>query len=46
MCVNLLTEHAKVVLVDMYGHDWVFLDDQEVPCADIHDKRDKKVMEV
>ena len=46
LCVNLLTEHAKVVLVDIYDRDWVFLDDQEVPCGYIHDKRDKKVVAV
>lgn len=43
-CMNFLTEHAMVVAVDELGNDYTFLDDQEVPTAGIHDKRDQKVV--
>jgi hypothetical protein len=43
-CINLLTENAKVVVVDKFGNDFVFLDDQEIPDTTIHDKRDQKVI--
>lgn len=43
-CMNLLTENALVVVVDAFGNDHVFLDDQEVPSESVHDKRDKKVI--
>ena len=42
--MNFLTEHAMVVAVDELGNDYTFLDDQEVPTAGIHDKRDQKVV--
>lgn len=44
-CVNLLTENAIVVAVDENGHDYIFLDDQEVPTSEVHDKRDQKVVD-
>jgi hypothetical protein len=43
--MNLLTENALVVAVDAHGKKFTFLDDQEVPSSDIHDRRDKKVIE-
>jgi hypothetical protein len=43
--MNLLTENAFVVAVDALGKKFTFLDDQEVPSTDIHEKRDKKVIE-
>lgn len=44
VCMNLLTEHALVSVVDMYGMDYTFLDDQEVPDPALHEKRDQKVL--
>lgn len=44
-CINLLTEYAKVVVVDKNGIQFTFLDDQEVPDMNVHEKRDKKVIE-
>lgn len=44
--MNLLTENALVVAVDSNGKMFTFLDDQEVPSTDIHEKRDKKVIQV
>ncbi len=44
--MNLLTENAVVIVEDTYGNMYTFLDDQEVPSFDIHDRRDKKVIEV
>jgi hypothetical protein len=43
-CINLLTENALVVAVDLDGNDITFLDDQEVADPRIHDKRDQKVL--
>lgn len=43
--INLLTENAVIVVEDAYGIRYTFLDDQEVPSFDIHDRRDKKVIE-
>ena len=43
--MNLLTENAVVVVEDVHGNRYTFLDDQEVPDQDIHEKRDKKVIE-
>lgn len=43
--MNLLTENAVVVVEDAQGNRYTFLDDQEVPSFDIHDRRDKKVIE-
>jgi hypothetical protein len=43
--MNLLTENALVVVEDVHGNRYTFLDDQEVPDQDIHEKRDKKVIE-
>ena len=44
VCVNLLTENALVVAVDIFGNDHTFLDDQEIPDTSIHEKRDQKVL--
>ena len=43
--MNLLTENAVLVVEDAYKNRYTFLDDQEVPDQDIHDRRDKKVIE-
>jgi hypothetical protein len=44
--MNLLTENAVLVVEDAHKNRYTFLDDQEVPSFDIHDRRDKKVIEV
>jgi hypothetical protein len=44
--MNLLTENACIVALDSKNNRFTFLDDQEVPCSFIHEKRDKKVIEV
>jgi hypothetical protein len=44
VCMNFLTEHAQIVLVDSNNADWTILDDQEVPDMEVHDRRDKKVI--
>ena len=44
LCVQLITEHAKVVLANG-SMSVTILDDQEVPDPTIHEKRDAKVME-
>lgn len=43
-CVNLLTEHAKVMAVDRDGSNVLFLDEQEIADTAVHEKRDKKVV--
>jgi hypothetical protein len=43
-CANLLTETAKILLVDMDGSHVLALDDQEVSYPHVHEKRDKKVL--
>ena len=43
--MNSDNDYPVLVVEDAYKNRYTFLDDQEVPDQDIHEKRDKKVIE-